>query len=99
MLNRPSRPKRAHWRGVKRKEERLRKKRKPSRITPARSIRDAVKKRGGETSRAILASENMLDQVAYIKIRIAIDMRLPSCSKEYLKEANRTILKKFLLSK
>lgn len=37
-------------------------------------MREAVKNRGGECSRASFAKENMLDQVAYIKMRIAIDI-------------------------
>ena len=44
------------------------------RITPARSIREAVRKRGGECSRAIFPKENMLDQPAYMKTTIRIDM-------------------------
>jgi hypothetical protein len=33
-----------------------------------------VRKRGGECSRAIFPKENMLDQPAYIKITVRIDI-------------------------
>jgi len=43
-------------------------------MTPAKSIRDAVKKRGGQWTRAIFPRVNMLDQPAYIKMTNMIDM-------------------------
>src|SRR3989338_7259821 len=42
--------------------------------TPAKIILEAVKKRGGECSRAIFPKENMLDHPAYIKITKRIDI-------------------------
>jgi hypothetical protein len=45
------------------------------RSTPAKSILEAVKKRGGQCSKVIFPMEKTLDQVAYIKITIKIDMR------------------------
>ena len=47
---------------------------KPSKRIPAKSMREAVKKRGGECSSAIFPRENMLDQVAYMKTTTKIDM-------------------------
>ena len=79
MLNRPRRPKRPHCLKLKRKEVRRRAK-KPRSRTPARSIREAVRNRGGETSKVIFARGNTLDQMAYIKMRIKIDIRLLSCA-------------------
>jgi hypothetical protein len=43
-------------------------------MTAASTIRKPVKKIGGLYCRAILASENMLDQTAYIITIMAIDM-------------------------
>ena len=46
----------------------------PRRRTLARSILEAVKKRGGETDKAILPREKTLDQTAYMARTIKIDM-------------------------
>jgi hypothetical protein len=43
---------------------------------PAKSIRAEVRKRGGQCSRVIFPRENTLDQVAYIKTTIKIDMKM-----------------------
>jgi len=40
-------------------------------------MRAPVKKRGGQYCRVIFPSEKTLDQVAYMKITMAIDMNLP----------------------
>lgn len=60
---------------VKRKED-FRRAKKLRRTTPARSIRAAVRKRGGDTSKVIFAKENMLDQTAYMRVKRAIDIGL-----------------------
>ena len=48
---------------------------KARRSTPAKSILEAVRKRGGQWTRAIFPKENILDHPAYIKTTIKIDMR------------------------
>ena len=57
------------------REKRVLKSIKPTSKIPASNILDAVRKRGGQCSRVIFPIENMLDQVAYIRMTVSIDMR------------------------
>ena len=67
MLKRPRRDKEINCFGVMRKEARFRRPRKPRRRTPARSMREAVRKRGGEWRRVSFPKEKMVDQRAYMR--------------------------------
>lgn len=51
----------------------------PVRSIPASSIREAVKNRGGQLSSVHFPKEKTVDQVAYIRIMVKIDIgnRLP----------------------
>ncbi len=75
MLKRARRQRERNCLSVSLKTERLRIAKKARRMTPAKSIREAVKNRGGECSKANFAIEKMLDQVAYIKTRVRMDMQ------------------------
>src|SRR5690606_22683343 len=74
MLNRAKRPIESHCLPLSLKVARFLTNRKPRSRTPAKSIRVPVKKSGGECSRVIFPNENMLDQPAYIKITMRIDI-------------------------
>ena len=76
MLNRASRERETSCFSVIFRDERFRQTRYPRIRTPAKSILAAVRKRGGECSRAIFPREKTLDQIAKVEINKNIDIVL-----------------------